>query len=194
MPRQRSMGRICSLEGRLRSAWHNTRHWLVSGKYLLWKFSQSSVYGVCLRLCKHYFLPPDGKNLHGFKHTKKLKDELEGGRHLIRSRCVSMVSSKVSFLLPAYDYSYPKPPQKDSCLLSCREELQMQFPVLFIWPLRTRRKEEAAFRAVPSEMIHAAFGYLDRPFKPLAAFCLCKQELQLRWKEAMWLIFWHLYI
>lgn len=63
---------------------------------------------------------------------KKLKDEGGRGRHLIRSRCVSMASSKVSFLLLAYDYSYPRPPQKDHCLLSCREELHMQFLVLFI--------------------------------------------------------------
>lgn len=125
---------------------------------------------------------------------KKLKDGGGGrGRHLIRSRCVSMVSSKVSLLLSAYNYSYPKPPQKDSCLLSSREELQMQFLVLFIWPSRMRRKEEAAFRAVPSEMIHAPFSCPDGPFNPLAAFCLCKQELQLRWKEAVWLTFWRSY-
>lgn len=59
---------------------------------------------------------------------------MRGGRerHLIRSRCVSVVSSEVCFLLSDYDYSYPRPPQKDSCLLSCKEELQMQFLILFI--------------------------------------------------------------
>lgn len=69
----------------------------------------------------------------------------------------------------------------------------MQFLVPFIWPWRMRRKEEAAFRALPSTMIHAPISCPDRPFKPLAAYCLCKQELQLRWKEAMWLTFWHSY-
>lgn len=91
-------------------------------------------------------------------------------------------------------YSYAKPSQKDSCLLSCWEELQIQVLVPFIWPSRMRRKEEAAFRAVPSTVIHVPFSCYDRPFKPLAVYCLWKQELQFRWKEAVWLTFWHSYL
>jgi len=48
---------------------------LISKQKVLWKVSQSSINAVCLRLCKHYFIPPDGKNLHGFKHKEMLKDE-----------------------------------------------------------------------------------------------------------------------
>lgn len=36
--------------------------------------------GVCLSLCIHYFLSPDGKNLHDSSTQKKLKDEGEWER------------------------------------------------------------------------------------------------------------------
>lgn len=54
---------------------------LISKWKVLWRFSEFPMNGVCLWLCKQYFLPPDGKKFTWIQTPKKkLKDGSGGER------------------------------------------------------------------------------------------------------------------
>lgn len=165
---------------------------LISKWKVLWRFSQFSMNGVCLRLCKHYFLSPDGKNLHGFKHPKKkLKDGgmVRRGRHLIRSRCISIISAKVCILVSAYASVMQSLHRRIPVFCHAGKSFRCRswYRLSDLWEWGGRKKQH--LEQCPAHW----FICPDRHFKPLAAYCLCKQEPQLRWKEAVWLTFWHSY-